>query len=111
MKNELLDFLAFVPPPAMPTGACRAAFLEMAGVAANLELELGDRSVWLMRGPHTSVGSDPAGQVTLVLFGDVLEAGPDPATALACRYAALGPAFARDVHGSWSGVLIDCAKN
>ncbi len=110
MTRSVRDFLAWVPPSTSSAEASSEAFRRLAGVAPSLELRGPHHAVLVSLGPLVSVGRHPGEQITLLLCGDVLEAGPDPATRLASGYATRGGDFARDVHGSWTALVVDEAR-
>ncbi len=105
MTRSVHDFLAWVPPAAAEGSS--AEFRRLTGVDPTLRLEGPDHVVLVSVGAHVSIGRDSTERTTLLLFGDVVEAGSDPATELAARYAARGESFARDVHGSWTALVVD----
>ncbi|MEN8145390.1 MAG: asparagine synthase-related protein [Gemmatimonadota bacterium] len=118
MTTKLDDFLAWVPPADLPADSRWAEYRRQSGLDPTLEVTgLGTtggaatgRAALLTCGSRCSTGRDPSAQITLVLFGDPLGVGADPAADLATRYATLGEDFARDVHGSWTAIVTDARQ-
>lgn len=110
MATQMADFLAWIPPAELPSDSRRETYRRQTGLDPTLEISGSAHAVFLSCGPRCSEGRDPTAQVTLVLFGDPLELGPDPAAELATRYAARGENFARHVHGSWTAIVADARQ-
>ena len=62
----------------------------------------------LVAGPGTaSLSTDPSGQVSALVHGDLWGRNGGSASELARMYLGHGDSFARDVRGAWAGMIVD----